>query len=172
MCGLNDIHLLCLSDVVHNFWWFVGWCHWKQDSCYRNSHGRFHRWCFVRIIFRTTLNHNELDRTLVGLRYNSLWLLQVSLLFLTININRTAWENRLLIKKHLLLSRTFEWDYLPFRLWIGVWTSLFLFIILATDATVYISYITRFTEESFATLVALIFIKKALQKVIQVCQIV
>ena len=64
--------------------------------------------------------------------------------------------------------RTYGWDYLPFRLWIGVWTTFFLFLILVTDASVCIVYITRFTEESFATLVALIFIKKAISKVSQV----
>jgi hypothetical protein len=37
-----------------------------------------------------------------------------------------------------------------------------------TDASAYISYITRFTEESFATLVALIFIKKAISQVSKV----
>ena len=57
---------------------------------------------------------------------------------------------------------------MPFRLWIGVWTTFFLFLILVTDASVCIVYITRFTEESFATLVALIFIKKAISKVSQV----
>lgn len=66
------------------------------------------------------------------------------------------------------LFRSWGWDYLPFRLWIGLWTGFFLLLILVTDSCVYLSYITRFTEESFATLVALIFIKKAISKVSQV----
>ena len=57
------------------------------------------------------------------------------------------------------------WDYLSFRLWIGLWTGLILLILVATDASAYVCYITRFTEENFATLIAVIFIISALQKV-------
>ena len=47
--------------------------------------------------------------------------------------------------------------YLEFRLWVGVWIGVILLIFVATDASVFVSYITRFTEENFATLIALIF---------------
>ena len=60
------------------------------------------------------------------------------------------------------------WDYLSFRLWIGVWTGLILLILVATDASAYVCYITRFTEENFATLIAVIFIISALKKVLQI----
>ena len=38
-------------------------------------------------------------------------------------------------------------------------------LIVAFDISAYICYITRFTEENFATLIALIFIKKSFLKV-------
>ena len=61
--------------------------------------------------------------------------------------------------------QSFGWDYLSFRLWIGVWTGIILMILVATDASAYVCYITRFTEENFATLIAVIFIISALKKV-------
>ena len=38
-------------------------------------------------------------------------------------------------------------------------------MLVATDASAFVCYITRFTEENFATLIAFIFIKKAFDKV-------
>lgn len=52
------------------------------------------------------------------------------------------------------------WDYMSFRLWIGLWTALILFILVAIDASALVCYITRFTEENFACLIAFIFIMK------------
>ena len=61
-----------------------------------------------------------------------------------------------------------EWDYLSFRLWIGIWIGVILFILVATDASFTVCYITRFTEENFATLIAVIFIIKAIDKVLSI----
>ena len=60
------------------------------------------------------------------------------------------------------------WEYLSFRMWIGVWVGLILLILVATDASAFVCYITRFTEENFATLIAVIFIIKALQKLVHI----
>lgn len=56
--------------------------------------------------------------------------------------------------------RTIEWDYLSFRFWIGTWIAIILLILVAIDASALVCYITRFTEENFATLIAFIFIYK------------
>lgn len=53
-----------------------------------------------------------------------------------------------------------NWDYLSFRLWIGTWMAVTLIILVAVDASAFVCYITRFTEDNFAALVALIFIYK------------
>lgn len=55
--------------------------------------------------------------------------------------------------------------YLSLRLWIGVWTAIILLILVAFDASAFVCYITRFTEENFATLISVIFIYKAIEKV-------
>lgn len=56
------------------------------------------------------------------------------------------------------LCDQFQLDYITFRVWIGVWTSLFLLLLVATDASALMSYVTRFTEESFALMVCAIYI--------------
>ena len=40
--------------------------------------------------------------------------------------------------------------------------------LVAFDASAFVCYITRFTEENFACLIALIFIKKAIDKVLHI----
>ncbi|XP_014248076.1 sodium bicarbonate cotransporter 3 isoform X2 [Cimex lectularius] len=60
------------------------------------------------------------------------------------------------------------WDYMSFRLWIGLWIGVILFILVAIDASALVCYITRFTEENFATLIAFIFIIKAFENVFQI----
>jgi sodium bicarbonate transporter 10 len=58
---------------------------------------------------------------------------------------------------------SFRWrerDYLSFRWWIGMWIAAILLIFVAVDASILVCYITRFTEENFATLIAFIFIYK------------
>ncbi|WKX89663.1 hypothetical protein Q1695_008928 [Nippostrongylus brasiliensis] len=54
--------------------------------------------------------------------------------------------------------------YLSFRFWVHVWTAFIIFVMCITDASALVSYITRFTEESFATLIAVIFIYEAIMK--------
>ncbi|KAL0274169.1 UNVERIFIED_CONTAM: hypothetical protein PYX00_006656 [Menopon gallinae] len=61
-----------------------------------------------------------------------------------------------------------EWDYMSFRLWIGIWIFIILLILVAFDASAFVCYITRFTEENFATLIAFIFIYKAVENVIDI----
>lgn len=51
-----------------------------------------------------------------------------------------------------------ELDFMSFRFWIGTWTAIILLILVAIDASALVCYITRFTEENFATLIAFIFI--------------
>lgn len=55
------------------------------------------------------------------------------------------------------------WDYMTFRFWIGTWIAIILFVLVAIDASAFVCYITRFTEENFATLIAFIFIYKVMK---------
>ncbi|XP_060067333.1 electroneutral sodium bicarbonate exchanger 1-like isoform X2 [Ylistrum balloti] len=59
-------------------------------------------------------------------------------------------------------------DYLELRFWIGIWTGIILITMTAFDLSALVRYITRFTEESFALLISLIFIKEAIAKVVHI----
>lgn len=61
-----------------------------------------------------------------------------------------------------------DWHYMSFRFWIGMWIAAILLILVAVDASVLVCYITRFTEENFATLIAFIFIYKAVENVLSI----
>ncbi|XP_070164513.1 electroneutral sodium bicarbonate exchanger 1 isoform X2 [Polyergus mexicanus] len=61
-----------------------------------------------------------------------------------------------------------DWNYMSFRFWIGTWTAVILMILVALDASAFVCYITRFTEENFATLIAFIFIYKAVENVLSI----
>lgn len=62
--------------------------------------------------------------------------------------------------------RDYSLDYLPFRLWVGIWVATFCLVLVATEASVLVRYFTRFTEEGFCALISLIFIYDAVGKML------
>ncbi|CAL1608460.1 unnamed protein product [Knipowitschia caucasica] len=60
--------------------------------------------------------------------------------------------------------RDYGLSYLSLRTCIGLWTAFLCLLLVATDASSLVCYITRFTEEAFAALICLIFIYEALEK--------
>uniref|UniRef100_A0A7N6A0B0 Anion exchange protein n=1 Tax=Anabas testudineus TaxID=64144 RepID=A0A7N6A0B0_ANATE len=54
--------------------------------------------------------------------------------------------------------KDYKLSYLSLRTCIGLWTALLCLVLVATDASSLVCYITRFTEEAFAALICLIFI--------------
>ncbi|KAM8839994.1 sodium bicarbonate cotransporter 3-like isoform 6-T6 [Spinachia spinachia] len=58
----------------------------------------------------------------------------------------------------------YELSYLSLRTSIGLWTAFMCLVLVATDASSLVCYITRFTEEAFAALICIIFIYEALEK--------
>jgi anion exchange protein len=59
-------------------------------------------------------------------------------------------------------------DFMSFRFWIGFWVMMVLLFIVAFDLSALVRYITRFTEESFAVLISVIFIYEAFAKVAEI----
>ncbi|MGH0033861.1 MAG: sodium bicarbonate transporter family protein [Myxococcota bacterium] len=55
--------------------------------------------------------------------------------------------------------------FLPVYAWVGIWSGLILFVLAATDASTLMRYFTRFTDEIFAALIAVIFIIEAVRSV-------
>ncbi|KAL3062453.1 hypothetical protein OYC64_002290 [Pagothenia borchgrevinki] len=64
-------------------------------------------------------------------------------------------------------SRDNEFDYLEFRLWIGLWSAFYCLVLVATDASYLVQYFTRFTEEGFSCLISFIFIYDAFKKMLK-----
>uniref|UniRef100_A0A8C3XMP6 Anion exchange protein n=1 Tax=Chelydra serpentina TaxID=8475 RepID=A0A8C3XMP6_CHESE len=58
-------------------------------------------------------------------------------------------------------------SYLSLRTSIGLWTAFLCIVLVATDSSSLVCYITRFTEEAFASLICIIFIYEALEKLIK-----
>ncbi|XP_053543036.1 electrogenic sodium bicarbonate cotransporter 4 [Ictalurus punctatus] len=57
-------------------------------------------------------------------------------------------------------------DYMELRLWIGLHSCLQCLILVASDASYIIKYMTRFTEEGFSSLISFIFISDAVKKMV------
>ena len=66
------------------------------------------------------------------------------------------------------ISRDNDWDFMPARVWIGLWTSGLILLIVIFNLSALVKYITRFTEESFATLIAVIFIVESFNKLFEI----
>lgn len=64
----------------------------------------------------------------------------------------------------LWFPRDYTLSYLSLRACIGLWTTFLCIVLVATDASCLVCYITRFTEEAFASLICMIFIYEALEK--------
>jgi len=64
--------------------------------------------------------------------------------------------------------QSYRFNYLALRFWIGMWMSFALMMMVAFDLSSLVRFITRFTEESFAMLIALIFIYEAFTKMYEI----
>ncbi|XP_055351413.1 LOW QUALITY PROTEIN: electrogenic sodium bicarbonate cotransporter 1-like [Paramacrobiotus metropolitanus] len=68
------------------------------------------------------------------------------------------------------MCESMDIDYLPMRLWIGIWATILLLLMVVFDLSSLVSYITRFTEESFAALVSAIFVYEAFKKLFHIAE--
>ncbi len=57
--------------------------------------------------------------------------------------------------------------FLPTLAWVGLWTMAMLLVLAFTDACIWIRYFTRFTDDTFAALISIIFIWKAVEYVLK-----
>ena len=55
-------------------------------------------------------------------------------------------------------------DYLATRFWVGVWLFIIAVLVVMFEGSFLVRYITRFTEEIFASLISLIFIYEVFNK--------
>uniref|UniRef100_A0A0N4ZKH3 Anion exchange protein n=1 Tax=Parastrongyloides trichosuri TaxID=131310 RepID=A0A0N4ZKH3_PARTI len=64
--------------------------------------------------------------------------------------------------------KTHNWDFLPFRFWVGLSIAIYLIIFIVFDLCALVSLITRYTEEAFTFLIAIVFILQALKELIEI----
>merc|ERR1719502_2521535 len=63
------------------------------------------------------------------------------------------------------LCKQLDLEFLPARVWQGLWTSLFTVLLSLFDLCALMHYVTRFTEEIFSALISVIFIFEAILNV-------
>ena len=61
------------------------------------------------------------------------------------------------------LCQNIDIPFLPAYTWVGLWTAGLLLALAATDASCLMRYFTRFTDETFAALISMIFIYEAIK---------
>ena len=55
-------------------------------------------------------------------------------------------------------------DFLAWRVWIGIWLLVLSLIVAAFQGSILVKYFTKFTKDIFASLIALLFIVTAFEK--------
>jgi HCO3- transporter family len=96
--------------------------------------------------------------------------------FWCLKASSTRSASRELLLTHETLSilehtfRKYGFYYLSLRLWIGVWIGFFMIVLCAFEISAWVAFITRFTEENFALLIASIYVYKAIEKIIHIAQ--
>ncbi|KAK2723290.1 hypothetical protein QYM36_001817 [Artemia franciscana] len=61
-----------------------------------------------------------------------------------------------------------DFYYLTVRFWVGAWMGLIMLILCALDISAWVCFITRFTEENFALLIASVYVYKAVENIIKI----
>jgi anion exchange protein len=61
-------------------------------------------------------------------------------------------------------------DFLAWRIWIGIWLLIFAIVVAFFQGSVLVKYFTKFTKEIFASLVSLLFIFEAINKLAKIFQ--
>ena len=65
------------------------------------------------------------------------------------------------------MCQTLGLEFLPARVWEGLWTALFTTLLAVFDMSALMKSVTRFTEEIFSALISIIFIVGALENIIR-----
>ena len=64
------------------------------------------------------------------------------------------------------MCQRFDLPFLPVYAWVGVWSGILMLVLVVTDASALMKFFTRFVDEIFAVLIAVIFIFEAARSVL------
>lgn len=65
-------------------------------------------------------------------------------------------------------SRSYNFDYIVGRVWVGMWLIIIVLIVVAAEASFLVRFISRFTQEIFSILISIIFIYETFYKLYKV----
>ena len=84
-------------------------------------------------------------------------------------LNIISTTGPVLIFERLLYTFCGQWGFafLEFRFWVGIWMAGIMTILVMFDLSFLVCFITRFTEDNFATLIASIFIYESISSVLK-----
>ena len=85
-------------------------------------------------------------------------------------LNLLSATGPMLILENILstLCQQYDIDFLEFRLWIGIWTGFLILVFVFFNLSFLVKFITRFTEDCFASLVAVLFIIDAFKSIFKI----
>jgi hypothetical protein len=63
---------------------------------------------------------------------------------------------------------TFEMDFLAFRFWVGMWVVVIGTLVVALDGSAIARYFSRFVQEIFASMIAILFVYDAINSLAKV----
>lgn len=64
------------------------------------------------------------------------------------------------------MCQRFDLPFLPVYAWVGVWSGMLMLVLVVTDASALMKFFTRFVDEIFAVLIAIIFVVEAARSVV------
>ena len=84
-------------------------------------------------------------------------------------LNVISTTGPVLIFERVLYQFCQSWGFafLEFRFWVGMWMSVLMIILVMFDLSFLVGFLTRFTEDNFATLIACIFIYESINSVMK-----
>ncbi|XP_053470296.1 solute carrier family 4 member 1a (Diego blood group) isoform X3 [Ictalurus furcatus] len=65
-------------------------------------------------------------------------------------------------------SRSYNFDYIVGRVWVGMWLIIIVLIVVAAEASFLVRFISRFTQEIFSILISIIFIYETFYKLYKI----
>ncbi|XP_053118369.1 band 3 anion transport protein [Hemicordylus capensis] len=66
------------------------------------------------------------------------------------------------------VSQSFDFEYIVGRVWVGFWLILLVVVVVASEGSILVRYISRYTQEIFSFLISLIFISGTFEKLFKI----
>lgn len=145
-------------------WRMMVCCRWKNRwpyGCIRNGFKLLLLWSHDGNLFRTTFTCGWRRRSVVDIWRSSLYGWRWVSFCILISISTMNY-----VLSQFCVSNGLP--YLAIRFWMGMWICIISVITVAFEGSFLIRFVTRFTEEIFEVLIALIFIYETFKKLIKV----